>query len=112
MNKLIACCGLNCEVCDAYIATVKDSDALRKATAEKWQQMFQTPEIDYKTINCTGCREAGVKFSHCNECKMRNCVAAKSYQTCADCPDMERCSMVAMVHQHMPEALQNLKDLC
>jgi hypothetical protein len=40
MEKLIACCGLNCSTCEARIATIKNDDELRKATADKlhWMQ--------------------------------------------------------------------------
>lgn len=33
MDKLIGCCGLDCETCDARIATVKNDDALREKTS-------------------------------------------------------------------------------
>jgi hypothetical protein len=36
MEKLIACCGLNCAACDARIATLTNDDALRVKTAERW----------------------------------------------------------------------------
>jgi hypothetical protein len=111
MNKLIACCGLNCETCDARIATITNSDELRKETAEKWQKMFNAPSIPYEAINCTGCRADGVKFSHCNECEIRNCVRAKGYDTCGDCADMATCQIVAFIHKHVPEAIDNLKNL-
>jgi hypothetical protein len=62
-------------------------------------------------INCTGCREAGVKFAHCIQCEIRNCVHSKGYETCADCAELESCSIVGNVHQFVPEALGNLKSL-
>ena len=34
MDKLIACCGLDCRKCDAYIATMNNDDNLRKKTAD------------------------------------------------------------------------------
>jgi hypothetical protein len=111
MDKLISCCGLNCETCDARIATVKNDDALRKATAETWSKMFNAPGISMEAINCSGCRMEGVKFSHCNECNIRICVNDKGYATCGDCADMGTCEIVAMVHKHMPEAAENLKKL-
>jgi len=110
-NQLISCCGLNCETCDARIATMKDDDNLRKETAEKWKQMFNAPDIPYKAINCTGCRMEGVKFSHCESCKIRICVNDKGFGTCGDCSEMGTCEIVAMVHKHMPEAIENLKGL-
>lgn len=39
MKQLIACCGLDCESCDARIATVKNDDELREKTAQKWSAM-------------------------------------------------------------------------
>jgi hypothetical protein len=111
MEKLIACCGLNCETCDARKATIQNSDELRKATAEKWQKMFNSPEITVESINCTGCRETGVKFSYCSACEIRNCARSKDYETCGECADMATCQIVAMVHKHMPEAITNLKEL-
>ena len=111
MKKLIACCGLNCETCDARKATVENNNELRKATAEKWQQMYNSPEIKPESINCTGCREDGVKFSYCSMCEIRGCVKAKGYETCGECADMATCQIVAMVHKHVPEAITNLKQL-
>ena len=111
MEKLIACCGLNCETCDARIATVKNSDELRKATAESWQKMFNAGEIPYQSINCTGCRVEGVKFAHCNTCEIRVCVNNKGYETCGDCPDMETCQIVAFIHKSAPDAVANLKRM-
>jgi hypothetical protein len=62
-------------------------------------------------INCAGCREPGVKFAHCEQCEIRNCVHSKGYQTCADCENLENCSIVGNIHKYVPEALSNLKSL-
>jgi hypothetical protein len=111
MEKLISCCGLNCTNCDARVATISNDDELRKATAEKWGTAHNAPDLTYVMINCTGCREEGVKFSHCGVCEIRNCVNAKGYNTCGDCMDMETCVIVSGVHKYVPEAIQNLKEL-
>lgn len=39
MKNLIAICGLDCETCDARIATLTDDDALREKTAKAWSEM-------------------------------------------------------------------------
>jgi hypothetical protein len=111
MEKLIACCGLNCATCDARIATIKNDDELRKATAEKWKKMYNASDLTPEMINCTGCREPGVKFSHCNECEIRNCVKTKGYDTCGECKELETCTIVAGVLKYVPDALINLKNL-
>jgi len=110
MEKQIACCGLNCAACDAQIATVSNNDELRNQTAEKWRAHF-SPDITPEMINCTGCMESGAKFSHCNNCEIRNCVLSKEYQTCAVCDQMESCEILSRILQYVPEALENLRSL-
>lgn len=111
MEKLIACCGIDCAKCDARIATVANDDVLREKTAKMWAEQFSIPAIPVEAINCIGCREEGVKFSHCEECEIRNCVQAKGYQTCGDCGELETCSIIGAIFQHMPELKDNLKSL-
>jgi hypothetical protein len=111
MDKLIACCGLNCATCDARISTIKDDNELRRATAEKWKKLYNAPAMTAEMINCTGCREEGVKIGHCDVCEIRNCVKAKGYNTCGDCPEMENCTIVSGVHKYVPEAILNLREL-
>lgn len=111
MEKIIACCGLNCAACDARIATIANDNELRAQTAEKWRTQYGASEITPEMINCTGCREAGVKFAHCSECEIRNCVNAKGFETCSECEKLESCSLLVNIHQYLPEALTNLKSL-
>ncbi len=110
MEKLIACCGLNCVACEARIATIANDDELRAQTAEKWKGQYGA-DITSEMINCTGCREEGVKIGHCADCGIRNCVKSKDFQTCADCEKLENCELLVNLHQFVPEALQNLKSL-
>ena len=37
--QLIGCCGLDCEKCDARVATVTNDDALREKTAALWTKL-------------------------------------------------------------------------
>ena len=83
MNQLIACCGLDCESCDARIATLTNNNALREKTAALWTKLNGvtiTPEM----INCTGCRVDGAKTPFCDKlCSVHNCVREKMLDTCA-----------------------------
>lgn len=38
-NQLIGCCGLDCEKCDARIATITNDNALREKTAALWTKL-------------------------------------------------------------------------
>ena len=108
MKNLIACCGIDCENCDARIATVANDDGLREQTAEKWRVMYHAPNITAETINCMGCRTDGAKFGHCNECEIRKCVNEKELNTCGDCKDLDTCQIVGFVIQNVPGAKENL----
>lgn len=111
MEKLIACCGLNCAACDARIGTINNDDELRAQTAEKWKVQHNAQGITPEMINCTGCREEGAKFSHCNNCEIRSCVQSKNFNTCADCDELKSCAIVGNLLKFVPEALDNLKSL-
>jgi hypothetical protein len=111
MEKLISTCGLNCAACDARIATIANSDDLRAKTAEKWKVQHNAVNITPEMINCTGCREAGVKFGHCENCEIRKCAISKNYKTCAECDEMKSCAILGKLTQFVPEALDNLKSL-
>jgi hypothetical protein len=111
MEKIISCCGLNCATCEARIATIKNDDELRKATAEKWKTLYNSPDIAPEMINCTGCREEGVKLGHWSMCQIRVCAAAKGFKTCGECNDLEQCSIISGVLKFSPDALSNLKSL-
>jgi hypothetical protein len=88
-----------------------NDDRLREATAEKWRTAYNNHELSAAMINCTGCREEGAKFSHCEVCEIRKCATAKGFNTCGDCNELETCVIVSAVHKYVPEALNNLKQL-
>lgn len=109
MKQLIACCGLDCESCDARIATIKNDNELREKTARKWSELNNAPEIRPETINCMGCRADGVKFAYCSHyCEIRKCVNEKDFTTCGDCNELDNCSIVSPILQHAPGAKANL----
>jgi len=111
MEKIIACCGLDCAGCEARIAFITNDNELRIKTAEKWRTEYKSANITAEMINCSGCRETGVKLSHCYECKIRECVAAKNISTCGECDTLASCEMVGKIHQFVPQALANLLNL-
>lgn len=111
MNELIACCGLNCEKCDARMATINNDEELRKKTAKFWGELNNC-EISPDQINCLGCRSKGVKNVYWHLCEIRNCVMEKGFDTCGDCPQMENCSILSKLTEHNKDALSNLKCCC
>jgi len=82
LNQMMAYCGLMCDECPAYKATVNNNDELRKKTAGQWSKMFNT-DILADQINCLGCRSE-VHFAHCGICKVRACNLENSSVTAAN----------------------------
>ena len=109
MKDMIGYCGLDCEKCDAYLATINNDQALREKTAKKWSEMNHV-EILPDYINCEGCRVNGVKTYFCEQmCEIRKCASKKGFTTCGDCSEHTTCRTISMITEHCPEALENLK---
>ena len=107
---MIAYCGLDCEKCDAYIATINNDQELRVKTAKLWTELNNTSILP-EHINCQGCHADGIKTVYCDSlCSIRQCAMKKGVSTCGDCPDMEKCQTVGMITSNNPEALGNLRE--
>ncbi len=102
MNRLIACCGLGCEKCDARIATITNDEALREKTAALWSKLNGVP-ITPEMLICTGCRTEGAKTPFCDRlCPIRSCVREKGLDTCADCLRMTECQTLGRIATNNP----------
>lgn len=109
MKDMIGYCGLDCEKCNAYIATVNDDQDLREETAKQWADLNSAPILP-EHINCEGCRVRGVKTVFCeNLCEIRKCALKKSVSTCGNCPEIEVCPVVSVILANNPSAMKNLK---
>ena len=109
MRNMIAYCGLDCEKCDAYLATINDDQALREKTAKRWAKLNNAPILP-EHINCEGCRVDGIKTVFCDSlCGIRQCALKKDVTTCGDCTNMESCQTVGEIISNNPDALKNLR---
>lgn len=105
-----AYCGLDCEKCDAYRATLEDNDELRVETAKQWSRMYNS-DIKPEHINCTGCKKEGVKFFYTeNLCEIRKCCREKALENCAEC-DSFMCKTLSDFVKMAPEAGEVLQKL-
>ena len=111
MNRFIAFCGLNCEKCDARIATVNEDNDLREKVAKLWSTLNGV-EITPEMINCCGCRMDGVKTPYCESlCPIRQCALGRSIETCGRCSENENCEKLGAITRNNEEAVMNLKTL-
>ena len=110
MRNMIAYCGLDCEKCDAYLATINNDQALRAKTAKLWAELNNAPILP-EHINCEGCRVDGIKTVYCdNLCNIRQCALKKCVTTCGNCPDLAKCQIVEVITSNNPDALKNLEE--
>ena len=107
-NHYLAYCGLDCETCEARLATVHNDDALRKKVAEKWSALNGI-EITPEMINCSGCRIDGVKTVYCDSlCPIRQCALGKQVGTCGGCEKTDSCETLALILNNSEDARRNL----
>ena len=109
MKKIIAACGIECSKCDALIATVENDNAKRKEVAEKWSKAYDA-KLSIELINCMGCMEEGVHFSHCNECEIRQCAKEMEVNNCSECEEYP-CEELEQFFEHVPQCRENLEEL-
>ncbi len=108
MKAFIAYCGLDCETCEARLATVRGDDALRRKVAEEWSEL-NGADITPDMIHCTGCRIPGAKTPFCDSlCPIRQCAMGRQAETCGSCPEMGSCEKLGMITGSSPDALRRL----
>ena len=109
MKDYTAYCGLDCETCEARIATVNNDNDLRIKVAKEWSELNKV-EITPEMINCVGCRIDGVKTPFCDSlCPIRKCALSKAIETCGDCDKMSTCEKLVMITGNNEEAFKRLK---
>lgn len=109
MNNYIAYCGLNCEKCEARLATINDDNELRKKVAREWSELNGI-EITPAMISCVGCRIDGIKTLFCESlCPIRQCAMSEKLQTCGDCEKIAVCKKIDMIIGNNKDALDNLR---
>jgi hypothetical protein len=109
VKAYIAYCGLDCEACEARLATVNQDETLRRKVAKEWTELNGV-EITPEMINCTGCRMDGVKTPYCDSlCPIRQCALGRGVETCGSCGDMDACEKLGAIIGNNPDALRNLK---
>ncbi len=110
MTQLVACCGLVCNECDAFLATALDDKEWRNRLAEFWSKQYKS-QIDPAGINCLGCTtKSSVKLSFCGECAIRACCTSKGFENCAHCGDYP-CSNLDFIFNNAPEARNKLDSI-
>lgn len=100
MNNMIAYCGLNCETCEARIATINNDDTLREKVATLWSKLNKV-EITKEMINCEGCKSDGIKTIFCSTiCEIRKCAINKKTSLCMECHNFSQCTKIKQITEN------------
>ena len=109
MNGFIAYCGLNCETCEARMATMNHDDTLREKVAKLWSELNGV-EITPEMIHCVGCRIDGAKTPYCESlCPIRQCALGRKVETCGSCHEMDACKQLGAIIGNNADVYRNLK---
>jgi|WetSurMetagenome_2_1015567.scaffolds.fasta_scaffold611521_2 hypothetical protein len=110
MARLIAYCGLDCSVCNAYVATMNNDAAMIERTAKEWSDMYHS-EISAKDVWCDGCTAQSPRLcGHCSECGIRACAQKHRVASCGTCPEY-RCDTIATFIDMVPDAQSVLDNI-
>lgn len=109
MAPMHAPCGIDCEVCDCYVATQNDDKEARLKMAEGFKQAYGK-DIDPETIVCDGCSAEGRHIGFCAECGIRACALGRGFATCAECEELP-CDKGSFIWKENSQSLANLKQL-
>jgi len=109
MTRLIGYCGVACDRCPAYRATLKGDEAALEAIATEWSSGDR--DLSLAEVRCYGCH-AGDAYTaaFCTECDVRRCAGTHGFGTCAECRDYP-CARLDAPHEASPEARRVLDDL-
>lgn len=109
MPKLIAPCGIDCQICDAYKATqANDPEVFAKLQAD-YKAKFNK-DIAIESLYCDGCPSDGRHIGFCAACEIRKCAYGKGYQTCAECSEFP-CEKGSFIWTTNSVSKANLEEL-
>lgn len=111
MPKLIAPCGIDCQICDAYKATQANDTELFKKLQENYKQKFNKV-IALEDLYCDGCPSDGRQIGFCAVCEIRKCAYGRGYTTCAECNDFpcEKGSFIWTTNSVSKATLEELRS--
>jgi hypothetical protein len=111
---MIAYCGLKCDSCPIFLATLEPDESLRKAMREtiteqcniQYVMNLQSGDI----TDCDGCRaDTGKLFSRCKNCEIRKCASLKNIENCTYCADYI-CDRLKAFFQNETDAQRRLDE--
>ncbi|MFA5424566.1 MAG: DUF3795 domain-containing protein [Phycisphaerae bacterium] len=87
----IAYCGIYCDTCPLYKATVANDDDAKLAVAKQWGAAEKS-DFKLEDYYCYGCKDKrSVSRLVCYYCTVKECAVKRGLAVCSQCADLERC---------------------
>ena len=104
----LAYCGLDCNKCPVYLASISKNVAEQIRLATEYST--GTYKFSKEDMYCLGCHSDIVSQKMCENCEIRICSVKKSYGSCAECVDFP-CSILVKNLGDNSDNLNTLKQL-
>lgn len=86
-----AYCGLECQNCELYKATLTNNIEVKKRLAKEWLNI-EDKDFKAEEIFCYTCKEESKPYNQFLQvCQVRACAKEKQLLTCAHCDDLPTC---------------------
>ncbi len=107
----LGACGLNCGVCDIYMACRGDEGKMREVLG--WFKEKRGLDLKPEQVRCDGC--TGDLSRHWSEdCKMMLCAWERGVKLCSECPEFICDKLEAFANDgaaHHRRSVENLKRI-
>lgn len=115
MDILPAYCGLMCETCPIFQASLEPDlfkqQKMRESIAEECRRIYGMDLQASDIGDCEGCRTGtGKIFKGCLDCEIRICARARNLENCAFCRDYA-CNKLLKHFEVDPEARIRLDEM-
>jgi len=111
---MIAYCGLTCDTCPVYLATLEEDKNLqltrRASIAQLCSETYGMEMKPEDITDCDGCVSNKRLFSGCMKCEIRTCANQRSLLNCAYCDDYA-CEKLAAFLGQEPSAQTTLETI-
>jgi hypothetical protein len=112
---MISTCGLNCDTCRIYLATLEKDETKRQSMrieiARICREQYGMNLMADDITDCDGCRAPDNRlFSGCRSCEIRACSKSRILESCAACHDFP-CRKLDRVFQEDPKAKERLESV-
>ena len=113
---MLAYCGLNCDSCPIYLASLEPDklkqQAMRESIAEFCAKEYGISMQADSITDCDGCNSSSERlFSGCRNCTIRTCAMSKGIENCAYCNDYGGCPSLIEIFQYDAEAKERLDKI-